>query len=223
MVFPEIMKILALPIVIILLLGGISSAFYLHHSEADKLPLTREELTEKWKKASPAVEILHTGDLILRHGRGFISNAFMSMSLQDQKYSHSGLIHIEDGKTYVYHAIGGEENVTNDMKKDRIEDFCDPASVHSFGIYRYDLNEEELERLDSLAGDFYRKKLQFDTHLDLSTDSLMYCSEFIYKVLGNVSHDKNYIPLSEITGKKYIAIDNLYLNKHCTFIYDYNY
>jgi hypothetical protein len=38
-----------------------------------------------------------------------------------------------------------------------------------------------------------------------------------------VSGDKNYVSLSDVAGKKYVAIDNLYLNQHCNFIYNYNY
>ena len=207
----------------LLLLIGLASAFYIKHYEKDKITLAPIEVDKRWNAAQPDIKTLKTGDLILRHGRGFISNAFMSLSFKEAKYSHSGIIHIENGQAYVYHAIGGEENVDNKMRKDLIKDFCDPQYVHSFGIYRYDLNDDQLNQYDSLATDYYKKGLQFDTHLDLATDSVMYCSELIYKLLTRVSGDKNYISLSEVTGYKYVAIDNLYLNKHCNFIYNYNY
>ena len=147
----------------------------------------------------------------------------MSLSFNEKKYSHAGIVHIEGGKAYVYHAIGGEENVSNKMRKDLLKDFCDPQYVHSFGIYRYDLNESQVKKYDSLTTDYYNKGLQFDTKLDLATDDVMYCSEMIYKNLQKVTGDKDYISISDVKGYKYVAIDNLYLNKHCGAIYEFSY
>ena len=216
-------KSLIITSIVLVLLTGLTSAFYIRNYEKNKIALTPDELSAKWNIAQPNANILHTGDLILRHGRGFISNAFMSLSFHEKKYSHSGIVHIEDGKVFVYHAIGGEENVDNKMRKDLLKDFCDPQYVHSFGIYRYDLNEPQLQQYDSLATAYYNQGLQFDTKLDLATDSVMYCSELIYKMLQKVSGDKNYVALSEVNGYRYVAIDNLYLNPHCAPVYEYSY
>ena len=202
---------------------GLTSAFYIRNYEKDKIDLSSEELNEKWNLAQPDIKLLKTGDLILRHGRGFISNAFMSLSFKEKKYSHCGIVHIENGNVYVYHAIGGEENTSNKMRKDLLKDFCDPQHVHSFGIYRYDLNDAQLKQYDSLATDYYHKGLQFDTKLDLTTDDVMYCSELIYKTLQKITGDKGYIATSNVNGYKYVAIDNLYLNRHCSPVYEFSY
>ncbi len=216
-------KFLIISSVVVVLLTGLTSSFYLKNYEKNKIVLSNEETKAAWYRAQPGVNSLKTGDLIVRHGRGFISNAFMSLSFKEKKYSHSGIIHIENGKAFVYHAIGGEENVDNKMRKDPLKDFCDPQYVHSFGVYRYDLNESQLRQYDSLATDYFQKGLQFDTKLDLATDDVMYCSELIYKVLQKVTGDKDYIPTSEVKGFKYVAIDNLYLNKHCKVVSEYEY
>ncbi len=208
---------------VLILLVGLTSAFYLKTYEKNKIEITNETKLVEWKQAQPDMKMLKTGDLILRHGRGFISNAFMSLSTKEKNYSHAGIIHIEGQKVYVYHAIGGEENVDNKMRKDLIKDFCDPQYVHNFGIYRYDLNEKQLATYDSMTTANYTKGLQFDTKLELETDSVMYCSELIYKELQKVTGDPNYISISDVANYKYIAIDNLYLNGHCTKIYTYNY
>jgi hypothetical protein len=202
---------------------GLTSAYFIKNYEYDKINIPKKDLNNIWNFAQPDIKLLKSGDLILRHGRGFISNAFMSLSFKEKKYSHCGIVHIENGNVYVYHVIGGEENVNNKMRKDLLKDFCDPRRVHSFGIFRYNLDEKQLNQFDSLSIDYYHKGLQFDTKLDLATDDVMYCSELVYKILQKVTCDKNYIATSSVNGYKYVAIDNLYLNNHCIPVYEYSF
>ena len=196
---------------------------FFHFHEQNHVGLTPEVIREKWSRAKPEYSILHSGDFIFRHGRGAISNALMLFSRHEAKYSHAGIISVENEKVYVYHAIGGEENPSNKLRKDPLELFCDPRDVHSFGIYRLDLDKRQLQKVDSIAGNYYRNGLEFDTKFDLSTDEKMYCSEFVYKIISQATGDKNYLPLSSVSGINYVACDDLYLNAHCNRLYDYRY
>ena len=192
-------------------------------SEAAHLDLTKDESHSKWEDAGAGLSKLRTGDLIFRHGRGFISNALMSLGRHEQKFSHAGIVAIEAGETFVYHAIGGEENKSNRLRKDPLRLFCDPTAVHSFGVFRTDLAQDNLERIVSEVNAFYREGLEFDTHFDLETDDKMYCTELIYKVFKKVLGNENYLSLSAFSGKKFIGCDDLYLNEHSRLIYLYQY
>ena len=200
-----------------------SSAAYFRYYEREHLHFSPAEIKLKWSAASPDISKLQTGDLIFRHGRGAISNCLMEMNLSDKKYSHSGIIHIENGNVSVYHAIGGEENVSNKLQKDSLERFCNASDIHSFGIYRLDLTPEQKEEEDSLAASYYNSGLEFDLDFYLATDDKMYCTEFVYKIINKVTDIQNYLPLSTFSGKTFIACDNLYLNEHSQLIYSYNY
>lgn len=176
-----------------------------------------------WKSANPPSGLLQNGDLIFRHGRGFVSNAFRQLSLRDHRYSHAGIVHLEQGKVFIYHCIGGEENLSNKMRKESLEEFCKPEFVHSFGIYRTDLDASALNTLDAEVGELYKKGLEFDMDFDMKTDGKMYCTEMIYKELIKVSGDKNFLPLTKFSGKTYASCDNIYLSPHCRKIYAYSY
>ena len=178
---------------------------------------------EKWNRAKPLQVRFHPGDLIFRHGRGAISDALKLFSRHDPTYSHAGIISVENDRVFVYHAIGGEENPTNHLRKDPLELFCNPNDVHSFGMYRLDLDKIKLQKIDSIAADYYRNGLEFDTKFDLDSDDKMYCSEFVYKIILHVTCDKNYLHLSTVTGMTYVACDDLYLNSHCSCLYRYQY
>ncbi len=164
--------------------------------------------------------MFRTGDLIFRDGRGFISAAFRKLSLSDPRYSHAGIIHIEKGKLFVFHLLGGEANKNNKMRKELLSNFCSPIQSNSFAVYRTDQNGKSI---DSLAEYFFRKKVEFDSEFNLETDNKMYCTELLYKILKRVSGQDNFLPLTTLSGVKYEACDNIYLSHHSKKIYSINY
>jgi Permuted papain-like amidase enzyme, YaeF/YiiX, C92 family len=184
-------------------------------------------LNEKHQKQWEAVGLdesqLQEGDLVLRHARGFVSDAILSFSTNDPQYSHSGIVRKIKGKTYVYHASGGEENMSNSMKCDELALYCHPAAIFKFGVFHFDLPDHQRAKFISILDEWYKQGVEFDFDFDMYTDDKMYCSEMIYKALTLATNDKNYIPLSRVIDKPYVAIDNLYLNDHCNLIFDFNY
>jgi len=208
---------------ILIVLSCISGFAFYHFQHQNKPVLTENLIHEKWNHAKPDISILKSGDLIFRHGRGAISKALMLFSRHEAKYSHAGIISIENGKAFVYHAIGGEENISNKLRKDPIETFCNPNDIYSFGIYRSDLDSFQLQKVDSIANYYFIKELEFDTKFNLESDDKMYCSEFVYKTIIQATGDKNYLPLSASSGINYVACDDLYLNNHCHCLYSHTY
>jgi hypothetical protein len=177
-----------------------------------------------WDASGVSSSDLIDGDLVLRHSKGFVSDAILTFSTEDPQFSHSGIVKKENGKAYVYHATGGEENVTNEMKKDPLSIYCHPAAVFKFGIFRYDLTDAQRAKFVSILDANYAKGVEFDLDFDMYTDEQMYCSEMIYKALTEVMDGENFIELSHAGEKPYVAIDDLYLNNKTRELirYDYN-
>lgn len=167
-----------------------------------------------------ADSLFQNGDLIFREGRGVISAAFKRFSLKDPAYSHAGIIHAENNQLFVYHVLGGEANPDGKIKKELLQNFIHPLQAHAYAIYRFDMISP---LIDSLAGIYYSKNIQFDREFSLASDDKMYCTEFLYKVLITASGNDNFIPLSEISGARYVACDNIYLAPYSHLIYSYKY
>ncbi|MCB9232432.1 MAG: hypothetical protein H6581_12255 [Bacteroidia bacterium] len=179
---------------------------------------------ERWQKVHFPYDMFKTGDLVLRRGKGFVSDAMLNFCKKDPRYSHTGIIkRDENGKLWVFHSIGGESRESNAMLKEPVEIFCHPDAAFNFGLYRWDLSESELYSFDSLIVTYYNAGLEFDLDFDMSTDETMYCSEMIYKALNVATKGKNFIPLSTVMDKPYVAVDDLYLNDHCKKLFEYNY
>lgn len=162
---------------------------------------------------------LRDGDLILRTGKDFISLSLRQFSVHDKTYSHCGLVRIEEGRPYVYHAIGGEDNPDGRLRRDRFETFCNPQYNSGFGIFRYRLEAAQISRLDSLINLFYKKRVRFDLKFDLSTDSSFYCAEFVYKAVERATGNPHFFSLSHIGNFEYVAIDNLFLTPYARAVY----
>ena len=200
-----------------------ASFAFVKFAEREKAAGSPEELKREWQQASPGGRVLRSGDLIFRHSRGTISNMLLHFSRSDARYSHAGILSVEGGQVFVYHALGGEATRHSELRREPLETFCRPATVHSFGIYRLDLSREQLSKALSLAKKDWLERIPFDTKYDLQSDSAMYCTEFVYKVVMQASGDKNYITLTKVPGFTYVACDNLYRNKHATLIYSHAY
>ncbi|MFM2377065.1 MAG: hypothetical protein RLZZ165_2162 [Bacteroidota bacterium] len=183
-----------------------------------------EHQLQQWKSAGLDESTLMDGDLVLRHSKGFVSDAILTFQVEDPQFSHSGIVKKINGRTYIYHATGGEENVSQKMKRDPIAIYCHPAATYKFGVFRWDLTDEQRRKFVSVLDHWYDSgQIEFDMDFDMATDNKLYCSEMIYKGLIIATGDPDYIALSKVIDKPYVAIDKLYLNPHCSPLFRYEY
>jgi hypothetical protein len=203
-------------ILLAILFAGTSIAFI--------IPAKRNNLpSSDWLEALPRKGLLRNGDLVFRHATGAFSDMLVQFSLKDPRYSHAGILSIEGDSIFVYHAMGGEATSQSTIRKSTLKDFCHPEEVLEFGIYRTDLDASGISKIVQLAKEGYKSHIPFDSGFDLSSDSAVYCTEFVYRIILSASGDKNYIAASSINGFKYVACDNLYINKHAVMIYTHRY
>jgi hypothetical protein len=159
---------------------------------------------------------IQTGDVVVRRGKGLISDKFRRMSLVDKSFSHSGLIVKEGDEFFVYHMY--QDMAHPGLKKEKLNDFIDPQVSSASAVYRYDLNKQQCEELAKNIHLDYVNHCTFDDKFELGNEAY-YCTEWISHELTSVTNDSFYIPESNIDGFRYIAPDNLYLNQHTQLIF----
>jgi hypothetical protein len=136
------------------------------------------------------------------------------LSHRDKTYSHCGIASIENDSVFVYHAIGGEWNPDQKLRRDLFALFCNPYENRGFGIYRYSFNQEQKKEILQNARKFYKAGIMFDMQFNLDTDDRMYCSEFVYKAIKPALKLKT-TTINHIT---FVAIDNLFPDTDCNEI-----
>ena len=166
-------------------------------------------------KAKP---LIRQGYLILRTGSDFTSESLRQLSQLDKTYSHCGVASIENDTVFVYHALGGEWNPDEKLRRDPLEIFCSPYENRGFGIFTYNLNDKATRKLDSVVKSWYNKGYTFDMDFDLSTDEKLYCAEFVSKAIHKATDTDITFGLTTINNFTYVAVDNLFKNKYCSEI-----
>lgn len=166
-----------------------------------------------------AIKGIQTGDLILRRGKDQVSDFFARLNIRNQKYSHCGVAQRTDSGLFVYHIIASINNLDGRILREPIHSFIHPKINAAWAIIRYDFDStKQAQLVDKIQG-YAQQKITFDQQFDLKTDDKMYCSEMLYKALVFASKDSLMIPITiASSGKKYIAIDNLFEHKNCKTI-----
>jgi hypothetical protein len=184
-------------------------------SKSDSL---REVMVEKiaFKKIHDARSSVISGDLVLRTGKDFTSDIMRKLSIHDKTYSHCGIASWENDTLFIYHALGGEFNPDQKLRRDVFEFFCNPYENKGFGIFRYKINDDQKQNIIKTARKFYNDHIMFDIKFDLATNDRMYCSEFVYKTIEKATDDSVRIDLTTVNHFTYVAVDNLFINPFCT-------
>lgn len=166
-----------------------------------------------------AASLVKSGDVLLRSGIGADSYMLARMNLKDKTYSHCGIVLFENGYPFVYHAIGGEDNPDERLRRDSIQFFLSPEHNKGFAIARYNCRSSDIRRIGQTVHNIYRQHPRFDMKFDLATDDYLYCTEFVYKALNRAMNDTGYIKTTSFLGHVFVAVDNLFINEHAHFVW----
>ncbi len=187
------------------------------------LPVNKEDSLKKLQKIASAFlqidsakKIIATGDLIVRTGNDFTSESLRSLNRRDKRYSHCGIASIENDTVFVYHALGGEWNPDQKIRRDTFEDFAEPYSNRGIGIYQYQLLPGEIKNLIVKVKQLCASGIMFDMKFDLQTNDRMYCAEFVYKAYVMGTDGKLKFNTSHIEKFSFIGVDDLFMQDLCS-------
>jgi hypothetical protein len=178
------------------------------------------ELPASVKNKSTQIEDLKTGDLVLRNGRGIVSNWFKRTNLHDKKYSHAGLVLRDNDKVYVVHCYQDADKPG--LVKEELNDFINYKKCSSSAVYRYSLTESELKKLEDEIRNDLNAEIKFDDNFELGGTSY-YCTEWVRKVINTSTNNSNFITTTALKGYTFIAPDNLYLKVSIKKVAQINY
>ncbi len=160
-------------------------------------------------KLDSVKQLIEAGDIITRTGNDFTSQSLKTLNRKDKTFSHCGIANIENGSLVIYHAIGGEWNPDQKIKRESYEAFTNPQENTIMGVYRFNILKNEKENLLKTAKQFYKSNIQFDMDFDLKTDDKMYCVEFVYKSFLNASANKITFAHSFINDFEFVGVDDI--------------
>jgi hypothetical protein len=135
------------------------------------------------QQSGAIASVVKEGDIICRLGDRLWSRFFRDLSLTDKRYSHIGIVHINDGVITVINAEGGTEHERDFVNESTLSDFLNVAMTA--GIYR--IKNTEGDKISALAREYIGTP--FDWQFDMHDESKLYCTELLYVVLKRLLPD----------------------------------
>lgn len=170
------------------------------HQEVPSKPFSKIINTQKLK----------SGMLVCRLGNGFFSNYFRKYASAEQKFSHIGILSIENDSVFVYHSEASELTGIGSVRRDEIHVFLKGIKVFEF--YEMDYSETEIASIVSEAKKYFRQKTPFDLDFDNSNDDKLYCTELIATAINNILGEDEIQPGIILNDKEIYGLDDIYLH-----------
>lgn len=170
------------------------------------------------RSVDSAVQLLHSGDIVMRTGNDATSYMLCQLNTKDKTYSHCGIVMVENGYPFVYHSIGGEANPDARLRRDSANFWFSPANNLAFGIARLDMPAGSDTALHRVVRGFYKERKKFDMDFDITTDDRFYCAEMVYKSVNQAVGDNSFIQPISFLGYTFVGVDDIFLSRHASSI-----
>lgn len=158
------------------------------------------------------MESIESGDIVFRTGADFTSSSLQKLCRRDKSFSHCGIAVREHDSVFIYHALGGEFNPDQRIKKEFAGSFFHPKESYRAGICRFPDTQLNKKKLLMAADRLYKARIPFDLDFDLKTDDRLYCAEFVAKSLEIGFNLKEKINRSRIDNMEFIGPDDIFLH-----------
>lgn len=172
-------------------------------------------INRAWDSIYAVQKKIRTGDLVTRTGNDFTSETFRKMNQRDPTYSHCGIASIENDTVFIYHALGGEWNPDQKIRRDPFPVFAEPYNNKGIGLFHFSIDDKLANDILSFTKSLYDRGVMFDLSFDLQSDDRMYCAEFIYKCYAVGSRNALSFNRSFIQSFEFVGVDDLFLQEQC--------
>jgi uncharacterized protein YycO len=155
--------------------------------------------------------ILQDGDIICRLGDRLWSLYFKDVSPNDKRFSHLGIIRVNDTKITVINAEGRAIQGKDFVNEVDLDEFLEIAKA--VGIYR--LKNFDGKKVSSTALEYIG--YPFDWNFNLEDEKKIYCTELLYIILKKIAPEieikkifqkelkKEIIPLEAYSNSEYFT------------------
>ncbi|MCL2043446.1 MAG: hypothetical protein FWG89_04835 [Treponema sp.] len=161
------------------------------------------------KDTATLFSLVQDGDIICRLGDRFWSHFFKDISEDDKRFSHMGIVRINEDRITVIHSEGDTGHGRDYVHEVPLEEFVKIA--RAIGVYRiYNMDGSTIS--DS-AVNFIG--IPFDWQFDMHDSSRIYCTELLHVILQRIRPElelqtiyvkelqKDIIPLDAISNSPF--------------------
>ncbi len=146
---------------------------------------------------------LKDGDILLRHGYGFVSDMIVETLNDSSGLSHCAILTRMNDKWTVIQSISSSLSDVDGVQSQYLNSFVNQSKLNSFVVVRYKhaVNDSDRARIGKRAQYYLAKKVPFDNSFNLQDSASFYCSELLWHVFKDDFHVD--IFESKYSGKHY--------------------
>lgn len=149
---------------------------------------SKRDVFSAYSLSSIEKSLLQEGDIVLRHGYGFVSNTIVKTLAEEYAISHAGII-VKDksGRLKVVHAVSQSISDFDGVQDVDLDTFVRDSQPGSIVVVRYKGDSDRADQLISeRALHYLDRKIPFDYSFSFEDSTRFFCSEFIGRVLADV-------------------------------------
>lgn len=120
------------------------------------------------------------GDLVLRRGKGFVSQFIVEQLNDSMNLSHIGVLIKENDSIKIIHCIGNEFSNIEGIQACSLDEFL--SDCYSDGLLVVRSNMCKGSQVSSLAKEYLHMSLPFDRKFDFSDTTAFSCLELPYNI-----------------------------------------
>lgn len=130
---------------------------------------------------------LQSGDIILKHGRGWVSRRIVQILHEKEKISHCGLVIRQKDSLFIIHSVAREVSGSDGVQTISLKKFIRDTAPGSLRAVRLKAPADTRRKMAEEALKYLSRKTPFDYDYDYTSDDKIYCSELVYRVVLNAS------------------------------------
>ncbi len=144
--------------------------------------LGKQNQTVILEKTPLKLEMIRSGDLVFRQGRGFFSELFSNIGDIDSIFSHVGIVYKGKNDVFVIHTEANEFTGVGFARIEPLSSFISNRNSITYDFYRVkDLDNKNETLVLETALKYVAEKIPFDINFNLKDNDKLYCSELVYK------------------------------------------
>ena len=135
--------------------------------------------------SSEVAQILD-GDIILRHGHGFVSDGIVELFKEKYDISHCAIVTQDSTGLQVIHSVSQSLSEIDGIQKQSLNSFIRDSKKNSVMVvrFKYPPGFSGLE-ISKNAREILSRKVPFDHNFNLEDSTEVYCSELIWLAIKN--------------------------------------
>ncbi|MBA3899723.1 MAG: hypothetical protein H0X62_05850 [Bacteroidetes bacterium] len=150
--------------------------------------------------------LIEDGDIIVKRGKGAVSNLIAKNLKERVPLSHCGIIVFENDTLYIIHSVAKELSGRDGVQTISLEEFLDDSHIGSVFVSRVKLCKTNT--ISKFAKEQLEKRTPFDYEFDLKSKDAIYCTELVSDVLLK-SQGQDMFKQKTINGKPVLTFNSL--------------